>query len=345
MPNRIIKESICTSENIDQLSAFNETVFYRLIVNVDDYGRIDARPKLLAAKLFPLKDIRATQIEDALRKLTSAELVTLYVVDGKPFLQMNTWDRHQTIRAKKSKCPEPESGLKASEIICKQLQADASKCSRNPIQSNPIQTNPKKKDEEDEDEDNNARAREIADEWKTSFGDKPTPALINRIEAAADGMEAEAIRRAIRIAAVRSDKNTKSYLMSLLQDWQSKKLKTADDVDQYLALSDTANGVIAIGNAEQARQDLHEFLDRKKTDGQQIDRMFEKVWALYPLKHSRAKAYEQFVRLDPDTETLADIINAITRQRKSGPWLEGKMETLASWLRLERWKDTVKSEE
>lgn len=135
MPNRIIKESICTSENIDQLSAFNETVFYRLIVNVDDYGRIDARPKLLSAKLFPLKDIRATQIEDALRKLTSAELVTLYEVDGKPFLQMNTWDRHQTIRAKKSKCPAPESGTNTSEIICKQLQADESKCSRNPIQS------------------------------------------------------------------------------------------------------------------------------------------------------------------------------------------------------------------
>ena len=135
MPNRIIKESICTSENIDQLSAFNETVFYRLIVNVDDYGRIDARPKLLAAKLFPLKDIRATQIEDALRKLTSAELVTLYEVDGKPFLQMNTWDRHQTIRAKKSKCPAPESGTNTSEIICKQLQADECKCSRNPIQS------------------------------------------------------------------------------------------------------------------------------------------------------------------------------------------------------------------
>ena len=135
MPNRIIKESICTSENIDQLSAFNETVFYRLIVNVDDYGRIDARPKLLSAKLFPLKDIRSSQIEDALRKLTSAELVTLYEVDGKPFLQMNTWDRHQTIRAKKSKCPAPEDGKKTSEIICTQMQADDSKCSRNPIQS------------------------------------------------------------------------------------------------------------------------------------------------------------------------------------------------------------------
>ena len=139
MPNRILKESICTSDEIDSLSAFHETVFYRLIVMCDDFGRMDARPKILASKLFPLKDIRAAQIEDALRALTSAELVTLYTVDGKPFLQMNTWDRHQQIRAKKSKYPAPADGVIASDSNCNQMIADDSKCPRNPIQSN---TNP-----------------------------------------------------------------------------------------------------------------------------------------------------------------------------------------------------------
>ena len=135
MPNRIIKESICTSDNIDQLSAFQETVFYRMIVNCDDYGRMDARPKILASKLFPLKDIRANQMEEALRALTSAELVILYEVDGKPFLQMKTWERHQQIRAKKSKYPGSECGKIISGSICKQMIADDSKCPRNPIQS------------------------------------------------------------------------------------------------------------------------------------------------------------------------------------------------------------------
>ena len=131
MPSRIIKESICTSENIDQLSAFHETVFYRMIVNCDDYGRMDARPKILASKLFPLKDIRPAQMEGALRALTSAELVCLYEVGGKPFLQMKTWDRHQQIRAKKSKFP----GMDEAEISCTQMISDDIKCSRNPIQS------------------------------------------------------------------------------------------------------------------------------------------------------------------------------------------------------------------
>lgn len=131
MPSRILKESICTSENVDQLSAFHETVFYRMIVNCDDFGRMDARPKILASKLFPLKDIRPAQMEGALRALTSAELVCLYEVGGKPFLQMKTWDRHQQIRAKKSKFP----GMDEAEISCNQMISDDIKCSRNPIQS------------------------------------------------------------------------------------------------------------------------------------------------------------------------------------------------------------------
>ena len=138
MPNRIIKESICTSDSIDLLTPFEETVFYRLIVNCDDYGRMDARPKILAAKLFPLKDIRAKQMEDALRKLTSAELVTLYKVDGKPFLQMNTWDRHQRVRNSVPKYPSPEQ----ADDDCGELRRVAASCGESPPESNPIQSNP-----------------------------------------------------------------------------------------------------------------------------------------------------------------------------------------------------------
>ena len=110
MPNRFLKDSICTSDNIDRLTAFQETFFYRLIVNCDDFGRMDARPKVLAAKLYPLKSLREEQVTDALRALTSAELVTLYEVGGKPFVQMNTWGRHQQKRANKSKYPGPDDG-------------------------------------------------------------------------------------------------------------------------------------------------------------------------------------------------------------------------------------------
>lgn len=162
MPNRILKESICTSEEIDKLSPLQETVFYRLIVNCDDFGRCDARAKILKSKLFPLKDIRVDQIEAALEALSSAELVILYEVDGKPFLQMKTWDRHQRVRAKVSKYPAPAD-------TCCQMTADGSgtptgagECSRNPIQS--------ESKSESETETGNTHARE-EDDGFTAFWD------------------------------------------------------------------------------------------------------------------------------------------------------------------------------
>lgn len=107
MPNRIIKESICVSESIDSLSWFDEVFFYRLIVNCDDYGRLDARPAILKARLFPLKDITAGIITDALRDLEAAGMVLLYQSRDKPFLQLVSWEAHQSIRAKRSKYPAP----------------------------------------------------------------------------------------------------------------------------------------------------------------------------------------------------------------------------------------------
>lgn len=135
MPNRIIKESICTSENVDQLSPFHETFFYRLIVNCDDYGRMDARVKILASRLFPLKDIQPEEVQAALIALHEAGLIILYEVDGKPYLQMKTWDKHQQVRAKRSKYPSPDSSSQPSASICKQMISNDSKCPRNPIQS------------------------------------------------------------------------------------------------------------------------------------------------------------------------------------------------------------------
>jgi len=105
MPNRILKESICSSENIDQLTPFEETVFYRLMVNCDDFGRMDARQKILKANLFPLKDIAQHELEQAMRSLMLADLVIPYEVDGKQYYQIKNWEKHQRIRAKRGKYP------------------------------------------------------------------------------------------------------------------------------------------------------------------------------------------------------------------------------------------------
>jgi hypothetical protein len=108
MPSRIIKESICYSDDLDRLTSFAETVFYRLLVRVDDYGRIDARPNFLKSMLFATKNgVSEKNVSEAVAQMASLGLVRLYEVDGKPFLCLPKWHLHQRIRDSKAKYPEP----------------------------------------------------------------------------------------------------------------------------------------------------------------------------------------------------------------------------------------------
>ncbi len=141
MPNRIIKESILTSDTLAELSWFEQNVFFRLIVLCDDYGRTDARAAVIKGSAFALySGVTEKQVQDAIIKLSTVGIANLYEVGGRPYLQLCAWAKHQTIRAKRSKYPEPPlkcDTTQESENICMQMQADESVCLRNPIQSNP----------------------------------------------------------------------------------------------------------------------------------------------------------------------------------------------------------------
>ncbi|MCD8150555.1 MAG: hypothetical protein LUE92_13565 [Clostridiales bacterium] len=128
MPNRILKESICRSDSIDALTWFEEVLFYRLIVNCDDFGRFDGRPAIIKGSLFPLKDVTVKDIEKSLSRLVEVGLVGAYEAQGRPVLQLLTWEKHQNVRAKKSKYPPCDE-------TCIQMYSSASNSSRNPIQS------------------------------------------------------------------------------------------------------------------------------------------------------------------------------------------------------------------
>lgn len=139
MPNRIIKESICTSEDIDKLSKDSEILFYRLLVQADDFGCYFGNPSIVKSKCFPLKtdEINSEQVACWLEELENSDLIIRYTgEDGRKYLCFRKWGKHQSVRATKRKFPAPPQ----LESNCKQLKSDASKCPRNPIQSNPIQS-------------------------------------------------------------------------------------------------------------------------------------------------------------------------------------------------------------
>lgn len=108
MPNRVIKESICDSERINQLSPLEEVTFYRLLVTADDYGCFDAREMVVKSRLFPLKEIKPAEVKKLLLRLADVGLIRLYTVAGKSYLQVNKWSEHQRLRVSRHKYPTPD---------------------------------------------------------------------------------------------------------------------------------------------------------------------------------------------------------------------------------------------
>ena len=166
MPNRVIKDSIKSSDEIDSLTWFQEVMFYSLMVTVDDYGCYDAKPKLIKNTLFPLKDdLTLSAVSEGLDALERAGLIQRYECDGKQYLYLTTWANHQRIRNKTKRYPEPPGGYPQKHdpqtfdsdsrriaADCGELQHEKIACGEsrpNPIQSNPIQ-----------EEDDSAHARE-----------------------------------------------------------------------------------------------------------------------------------------------------------------------------------------
>lgn len=108
MPNRILKESIKYSDQINQLTWFEEVVFYHLMVSADDCGCLDGRITLLKNELFPIKDnVTKKAVEDAIKTLVNTGLLRSYNVSGKPYLFFPTWEKHQKVKNKRRKFPEP----------------------------------------------------------------------------------------------------------------------------------------------------------------------------------------------------------------------------------------------
>src|SRR5574343_1061413 len=118
MPNRIIKESICTSKDINRLSAEEEVLWYRIIVNCDDHGYLDAEPAILRAKTFPRRIDTVTDelIVSWLQSLARLDMVRVFEKDGGFYLCLPAWTTHQQVRAKRSKYPQIDD-------TCRILQA------------------------------------------------------------------------------------------------------------------------------------------------------------------------------------------------------------------------------
>lgn len=265
MPNRLIKESIKRSPEIDRLSWFEEVVFYRMLVTADDYGTLDARPVVLRNDLFPTKDtITRKAVEDAITKLISVGLLIPYVdaESGMSYLYIRNWEKHQVIRNKRRKYPAIPEALKTSLLQVEtsriQVVADRKQVVANGMQNEtscmPESESESKYEseyesfEEEEEQLSRARAREFLTAWKRYIRGDPTEIIVNEAvrRSLAFGFEDGVLDRAVERTAQMNPVSPFDYLMKLLGDWKASKVRTVDDVDMHFADRDVKSGKVRV---------------------------------------------------------------------------------------------------
>ena len=102
MPNRLIPD-FSRDEKFNKLSLLAESFFRRLWNKADDFGRYDARPLILKADLFPLRDVRIPDIVRSLKECETADLLVCYQAENGEYLQLKNFN--QRVRAMKSIYP------------------------------------------------------------------------------------------------------------------------------------------------------------------------------------------------------------------------------------------------
>lgn len=113
MPNRVIKESIWTSRNLNALSPEAERHFYRLIPVPDDHGCLESSPMIIKGKCYPLKEaITAEAIQTWQNELEEQDLLYRWSANGREYGILPKMAKHQRVRSlHQRKTPEPPQAI------------------------------------------------------------------------------------------------------------------------------------------------------------------------------------------------------------------------------------------
>ena len=114
MANRVVRGEFNASESMAARSLMAELVFVKLLLVVDDYGRCDARPRLLLSQLFPMREeVNASDLAIWVDELASGDdpPLVIYEVEGRKFIELVNYETHRgnSKRASVSRFPHPNA--------------------------------------------------------------------------------------------------------------------------------------------------------------------------------------------------------------------------------------------
>src|SRR5262252_4687486 len=123
---RTIKPELFADEKLTECTVDARFTFVGLLPFVDDMGRRQYHPRRIKSEVFPGDDdITANVVDACVQELAKAGVVELYSVDGKRYLRIPHFLRHQVIN-RPGHCyvpPSPTEGPDAIQCLCTRCKA------------------------------------------------------------------------------------------------------------------------------------------------------------------------------------------------------------------------------
>lgn len=105
---RYIKPEFFDDEDLAAVSPLARLAFAGLWCQADRAGRLEDRPARLKARVLPHDDV---SMDGLLTELARGQFIIRYVVDGKGFIQIRSWEKHQRPHVKEPASTYPAPTL------------------------------------------------------------------------------------------------------------------------------------------------------------------------------------------------------------------------------------------
>ena len=318
MPNRVLKDSINESRGLTSCTFFAQDLYKRLITYADDYGRFNADPQIMVARLYPreLSVVSLDDLTDALIELVGVGKIAFYTSTARKevYGAFPNWNEHQRIRDSKKRNPDPSDTTVNDwyyrrfiplELKAQIIERDNFKCK---ICGKQI-----------------AEGVDAKRLVKMAYG----TFHIDHIVPCQQG--GRATLENLRLTCAKCNLSR-------------KKSFTYDEILQF-----AENGGEPLQNAatcELLRPESNPIQSESESNPNDCAAAFERFWAAYPRHTNKRQAVKAFEKLKPDEAMLGVMLAAIEKQKNSQQWTKDGGQFIphpATWLNGCRWEDEMSS--
>jgi 5-methylcytosine-specific restriction endonuclease McrA len=323
MPNRIIKDSINESRGLTSCSFFAQDLYKRLITYADDYGRFNADPQIMAARLYPreLAVITLDDIVDGLTELAGVNKIGFYTsaTRDEVYGAFPNWEEHQRVRDSKKRCPDPADtsvndwylrrfipiDMKAAII-----ERDGFKCT--------------------------ICGKHVATACDAKKLVKMGSGMFHFDHIVPCNQGGRATMENLRLTCPKCNQSRKKTFSI---DEIVKFAETCGNLPQPAAKC-RLNPI----QSESESESNPNPNPAKADDGAAQRERFDRFWTAYPRKTAKQDAMKAFARLNPDDALLDTILTALEKHKKSDQWTRDSGQYIphpATWLNGKRWTDEM----